>query len=245
MHISTVIEQLGYPPSEVRLYLAALDMGESTITDLASKVGMPRTSVSGILEDMLKRGLMHNYIKRKRKYWVAENPEKLMILLKEREAALKSIMPELQAKRFSHGGRFVVQIYNGPTQIKLIMDDVIDTKHHILAIVSWDEWKVLLGNEFVEDFIERRVQHFLKVRLLTGHTASADELKKADEQNLRHTRFLPPNTAINNSIFIYGNKLAIISLNKRQPMGIVIDDLEIAHTAEVMFEALWMQSPEH
>ncbi|MBI2355675.1 MAG: hypothetical protein HYV13_00525 [Candidatus Doudnabacteria bacterium] len=245
MHISTVIEQLGYPPSEVRLYLAALDIGESTITDLANKVGMPRTSVQSVIEDMQNRGLMHSYIKRKRRYWVAENPEKLMILLKEREAALKSIMPELQAKRFTHGGRFVVQIYNGPTQIKLIMDDIIDTKHHISAIVSWDEWKTFLGSDFVKDFIERRVQHFLRVRLLTAQTPSSVELKKLDEQSLRHTKFLPDNAGINNSIFIYGNKLAIISINKRQPMGIVIDDLDIAHSAEILFEALWNQCLEH
>jgi sugar-specific transcriptional regulator TrmB len=76
MHIANVIQQLGYPPSEVKLYLAALDIGESTITDLSLKVGMPRTSVQTIIEDMHRRGLMNYYLKRRRRYWVAENPEK-------------------------------------------------------------------------------------------------------------------------------------------------------------------------
>jgi sugar-specific transcriptional regulator TrmB len=245
MHIYNTILQLGYPASEVKIYLAALDIGESTITDLANKVGMPRTSVQSIIEDMHRRGLMNCYLKRRRKYWVAENPEKLMISLKEREAALKSVMPELQSKRFAHGGPPIVRIYNGAEQIKLIMDDIIETKHHLLAIVDWDNLRNFLGAEFMDDFIERRYEHFLKIRLLALRTPLAIDLKKVDEQQLRRTRFLPQGAGINNSNFIYGNHVAIISLNKRQPIGIVMEDPDIAHTMAVLFESLWQQGLEN
>ncbi len=244
MHIGTVIENLGYPKNEVRIYLAALDIGESTISDLAARVGMPRTSAQSIIEDMHARGLMNSYIKRRRRYWVAENPEKLMIALKEREAALKSIMPELQAKRFSHGGRPLIRIYNGSEQIKQIMDNIIDSQRHILAIVDWDDWLAFLGQDYLEDFIERRAKHFLKIRLLTPQTPSAAELKKRDEQELRHTKFLPQGADVKTCQFIYGNTLAIISLNKRKPVGVIMEDPDIAHTAALLFECIWQHSRE-
>lgn len=244
MHIGTVIEQLGYPPNEVRLYLASLDIGEATITDLAEKVGMPRTSVQTIIADMHKRGLMNYYQKKRRRYWVAENPEKLLITLKEREAALKSIMPELQSKRFGQGGRPIVRIYHGKDEIKLIMDDMVDSKRHINAIVSWDDWREYFGNDYVSDLIERRYKHFLRIRLLTPPTQSAKELKRRDAQEMRQTRFLPKHMSINNSNFMYGNTLAVISLNKRQPVGIIMEDPDIAHTANVLFECAWAQSLE-
>ncbi len=244
MHIRSVIENLGYPKNEVSLYLAALDMGESTITDLAARVRIPRTTVQGVIEQMQRNGLMNCYIKRRRKYWVAENPEKLLISLKEREAALKSIMPELQAKRFGHGGRPVVSLYNGMEHIKLITDDIIDTKHNILGIIAWDEWRAFFGDSFVDDFIERRYRHFLKIRLLTPRTPTSVSLKEKDAAENRHTRFLAPDLDIHNTNFIYGNKVAIISLSKRRPIGIVIDDPDIAHTMSLLFESMWMQSPE-
>ncbi len=83
-----MIEQLGYPKNEVRLYLAALDMEESTIAELACKVGMPRTSAQTIVASMHRKGPMQCYVRRR---WTAENPD---ITLKEREATLKAILPD-------------------------------------------------------------------------------------------------------------------------------------------------------
>lgn len=244
MHISNVIQQLGYPSSQVKIYLAALDLGEATITDLAGKVSMPRTSVQSIIEEMHKKGLMNYYLKRRRRYWVAENPEKLMISLKEREAALKSIMPELQSKRFAQGGRPIVRVYHGPEEIKLIMENMIDSKKHINAIISWDDWRFFFGDDYVDDFIENRYKHFLRIRLLTPKTPSSISLKERDSRELRQTRFLPTSMDIKNTNFIYDNTFAIISLNKRQPVGIVMEDPDIAHTASLLFESTWAQSSE-
>lgn len=241
MHINTVISQLGYPPAEVKIYLAALEIGESTITDLAMKVNMPRTSVQSIIEDMHKRGLMNFYTKRKRRYWIAENPEKLLLIQKEREASLRAIMPELQSKRFAHGGRPIVRVFNGLEEIKLIMDDIITTQHHILGIVSWDDLRDFFGAEYMDDFVERRYKHFLKIRLITPNTPASQELKKQDELQLRYTKFLSKNIVIHNSTFIYANTYAIISLNKRRPVGIIMEDPDIVHTATVLFESLWQQ----
>jgi hypothetical protein len=36
--------------------------------------------------------------------------------------------------------------------------------------------------------------------------------------------------------------VAIISLNKKRPVGILIEDQDIRHTMEVLFESLWHQS---
>lgn len=241
MHISTVIQNLGYSENEAKVYLAALDIGECAVTDLAQRVKMPRTSVQGIIQQMQTKGLMNCYLKRKRKIWVAENPEKLQILLKEREAALKSIMPELQAKRFSHGGRPMIRVYSGAEQIKLIMQNILEAQRNISAIIDWDDWSEMMGKDFMDDFIEQRVKHFLKIRLIAPRTTLSQSLKNKDADESRQTRFLPEGATIKTSNFVYGNTLAIISLNKRQPVGVVMEDSDIAQTAGILFESLWSQ----
>ena len=245
MHIGKVIENLGYPKNEVKIYLAALDIGESTITELALNLNMPRTSVQSTIEDMHSRGLMNYYLKKRRKIWVAENPDKLMIKLKESEAALKMIMPELQAKRFSHGGRPLVRLYNGVEQIKLVVDEIIATQRNMLAIKDWDEWVSVLGKEFADEFVERRCSHFLNIKLLTVKTSASVELKQQDERQLRHTRFLPLWANIKTTNFIFGNTVAIVLLNKRLPVAIVVEDPSAAHAATIFFESLWHQSLDH
>ena len=242
MHIRTVIEQLGYSPHEVDVYLASLQLGGSTITEIAGKAKLPRTTAGEIIEALRRKGLMNAYLNRRRRVWVAENPEKLIISLKEREAALKMILPQLQSLRHDTGVKPTVRTYVGVQEIRQIMNDILETRHNFFAILSWDEWIKLLGKAFTDDFIETRRRHFLKVKVLMPRTATAFRLKQKDSQELRTTRFLPGFAQIKNSNFIYGNKVAIISLNERRPTGIVIEDQDIVNTMEIFFESLWQQS---
>ena len=165
-----------------------------------------------------------------------------MIALKESEAALKVVLPELQSLRHDTGVKPTVRTYGGPQEIKQIMNDIIDSKHHISAMLAWDDWIELLGKSYLDDFIENRYRHYLRIRLLTPKTKTSLALKTRDSQELRVTQFLPDSISINNANFIYANKVAIISLNKKRPVGILIEDQDIHHTMEVLFESVWRQS---
>lgn len=244
MHVSKVIEQLGYKREEARVYLAALSLGECVVSDIATKVNLPRTSVQLIVEKLHASGLMNFYVKKRYKYWTAENPEKLLINLKEKEAALRAVLPEMTALRSEAGGKPTIKVFSGLDDIKLIYEDILATKHHIVGIVPWDEWIALLGVEFMEDFIKTRAEHFLGMKLLTPKTPVSLGLRERDDKELRITRFLPKRFDIRDTFFIYGDKVAIISLNKKQPTGILIDDPETRHTMNVFFEEIWNQVTE-
>lgn len=245
MHLRSVIEQLGYSPNEVTVYLAALELGGSTATEIAYKAKLPRTSVNLVIDALHRKGLVNAYLKRRRKIWVAENPEKLLITHKEREAALKLVLPELQSLRHETGVKPTVRTYSGAEEIKQIMNDIIETKHHVSAMLPWDEWVELLGKSYVDDFIEMRHRHYLRMRLLAPKTKTALALKQRDAQEMRATQFLPPSANVKNANFIYGNKVAIVSLNTKRPVGILIEDEDIRHTMELLFEALWRESSEN
>jgi len=242
MKTRTVIEQLGYSPQEASVYLAALELGGSTATDIAKKARIPRTSVNLIIAALNKKGLMSAYIQRKRKIWSAENPERLLAALKEREAAFAEALPALQSLRHDSAAQSRIRAYTGVDEIRQIMNDIIESKQHVSALLSWDEWLDLLGTSYMEDFIEKRYRHYLRIRVLTTKSKEAMTLKQKDGEELRTTQFLPAAVAINNCTFVYANKVAIISLNKKMPFGMLIEDEDIHHTMEVLFESLWHQS---
>ena len=50
------------------------------------------------------------------------------------------------------------------------MNDILESKHHISAMLSWDDWVDLLGKSYLDDFIEKRYQHYLRIRLLAPKT---------------------------------------------------------------------------
>lgn len=243
MHITQIIQKLGYTPKEIKVYLASLQLGEATITEIAEKVKIPRTSVQLIINALVEKGMMYAYAKRRRKHWIAENPERILILLRERETALKEILPELHALRHETGVKPTTRAYNGTAGIWHILNDILETKQHIRSLMSVDDVEQILGEEF-NDFIEQRYTRFLRMQLLTCRSPETEALKQRDEKELCHTRFLPSEYKIHNANFIYGNKVAIISLNKKMPVGIVIQDQDIASTQAMLFDALWSQGIE-
>lgn len=235
-----LLEKLGYSVQETKLYLAALELGEATVTELAHQTEIPRTTVAELVEHMQKKGLLTSYFKKIRRYWVAENPEKLLAHIKENEESLIRVLPQLISLRHGHSRKPVVELFQGLSEIRQSMDNMLESKHHISALVSWDDWIRLLGPEYIDDFIARRMSRFLKIRLMTPRCETSLKLKQADERELRHTKFLPAGRDLRRiSNFIYGDKITIISLNRREPMGIQIDDPDVAYGNKIYFENLW------
>jgi len=99
MQYQKVIEQLGYSPREAKVYLASLRLGEAHISDIAEKVGMPRTSVQAIMDRLHADGLVNFYVMRRYKYWVAENPKHILFNLQKKEEALLEAIPALSEIR--------------------------------------------------------------------------------------------------------------------------------------------------
>lgn len=97
MQTQKIIEQLGFSPKEAKVYLAALSLGECHISDIAEKIKLPRTSVQIIVDKLHKSGLMNFYIMRRYKYWVAEDPERLLHNLKQKQTLIEEVLPRLSA----------------------------------------------------------------------------------------------------------------------------------------------------
>ncbi len=241
MNIQKVIEQLGYKRKEAEFYLAALQLGEAKISDLAEKLKMPRTSALMIAEKLQKDGLINYYVKRYNKYWVAENPNKLLLKLREVEEKLKEILPALKAMELKTAlGKPTVKVYVGAQEIQLIFADIILAKNNFRAIIAWDDLTRILGAKFITNFIDTQNKHFLKLRLLTPVGNTGRLLKEADSKESRETRFLSRHTkSLNTATFIYGNKVAIVSLNETLSTGFLIEDIDVHNTITVFFEELW------
>jgi|GEM_PF-1074859 PAS domain S-box-containing protein len=147
-NIQKIIEQLGCTPKEAKVYLATLGLGEAHVTDIASKTKLPRTSIQVIVEKLRKDGLMNFYVRRRYKYWVAENPEHLLSNLRKREEAMRAAMPALAAIRSAHwnksrskkdtdGRSGLLQIFaEAAAQPVLIANENVEIEH---VNAAWEE----------------------------------------------------------------------------------------------------------
>lgn len=244
MDAQKAVEQLGYTHNEAKVYLAALSLGESHSSHIAQKTQLSLSTVQTIASDLHRKGAINFYVRKRYKYWVAESPTHLLAKLKERENTFRAALPRLESLRHGDKQKPHTKIFEGVDEIRLIYDDMLETRDHIRAIIPWEDWIRLLGRGFMEDFVERRVHHHLRIKLIIPRSSVAEQIWAHDNEELRQTRYLPEDVPIKTTTLIYGEKVAIISLNKKLPTAVLIEDADVNETVSAFFEEMWERCAE-
>lgn len=233
-----ILSNIGFNKKEAQVYLAALELGGATITDIAQKAGLPRTTSYGIIKILAHKGLVSFNVKKKRKYFFAEDPKRLLSIAQERERVLREAMPDLQSIYNVSEIKPKIKFYEGKEGIKTILEDILKSKKDFLAITSIEDMLKVFNDSFPR-FIEERANRKINVKLLTNRAPAALALAEKDKMEFRQTKFVPKEFSFHTAMFIYGDKLAVISVNKKPIIGIVIEDTNIVYTQRMLFEIIW------
>ncbi|MDP3963350.1 MAG: helix-turn-helix domain-containing protein [bacterium] len=241
MEIKRALQNFGLKESEIRIYLASLELGESLMSDIANAAHITRSSCYDAIKTLAALGLINTFRMGARKLYKAECPEKLLSILQDRESQLRLVMPQLKGRWRVHDKKPILYMHEGREGFRAILNDILERQHPLCAITSIDSAEEVLGED-LKNFIERRHVKHLRVRLLTNQTPRSIELKRKDSTESRQTKFLPGNPSFTTANFIYGDRVATVSLMAKNPFGLIIDDPDIAQTQRIQFETVWDHS---
>src|SRR3989344_4717573 len=129
---TVLLEGLGLTKNEVRVYLALLELGSTPAGPIIKKVGMHRSAVYDLIDLLTDKGLVSYVIKANRKYFEAQDPDRLLEYLdskrqdiNKKELELKKLLPELQLKRTLSKEEQEGTLYKGKKGLKSIFEDII------------------------------------------------------------------------------------------------------------------------
>src|SRR3989344_6511088 len=95
---------LGLPEKEAKVYVAALEMGRGTVTQISRKAGVNRTNGYNLLDSLATKGLVRISGKEPKEEYVAESPDALVAYLERRHqessenlSRAKEFAPELKS----------------------------------------------------------------------------------------------------------------------------------------------------
>ena len=98
------LKKLGLSEKESKVYLAALELGTSTVQELAKKSGVNRATTYIQVESLRKRGLMSLVDNANKTLFVAERPQRILEILEKKKESIESLentfsklMPEFEA----------------------------------------------------------------------------------------------------------------------------------------------------
>ena len=186
---------------------------------------------------MKEKGLVSYVIKSGKQYFEVAEPEKLLNILREKESKISKILPDLKNIYKSVIEKPKIEFYEGKEGLKTILDDIIRIKEEILVYCSTKKQLQLLRFYF-PNFIRRRIKERIKTKVITEKSKEALEIHSKDKEELREMKFLPKDLEFPTSTNIYGNKVAILSLEK-EIVGVIIENENIANTQRNVFDLLW------
>jgi len=233
--------EIGLNEKEAKVYLASLELGQSTVQDIAQKAGVNRATTYFVIEGLIKSGLMSSFHKGKKQYFVAADPDRLIELIEQekdtiekREENLKKLLPQLESIT-KKTERPVVKYYEGKEGLISMSEELIKyAKGEILMAYSKDAVDSLFDEKERERARDRRIKN--KVRTKAIYTYKNGILESTPDGKRRK---VPENKfPLTCDIAIYEDYVRIASLGKKL-IGIVIKDKEIADSLRSIFKLAW------
>ena len=121
-----IFRDLGFSEREIKVYLALLELGSTTVGPIAAKTRLQHSKVYQTLEKLIDRGLTTFVLKSKTKYFQAEEPKQILAIIKEKERNFNEILPKLEQKQQQAQSPQTAKVYEGYKAIKSMFDSILD-----------------------------------------------------------------------------------------------------------------------
>jgi sugar-specific transcriptional regulator TrmB len=237
-NIINLLNKIGLTQDQADVYLAALELGQASMQDLARKSGVKRTSIYNFIQSLIEKQLITTSRKRKRLVYSAVHPNQLLEIEKSRLAELDRTLPELLAIYNKSATKPKVTFYEGVAGIKEVLLDMLKEKQSVSAFSDYKQMAATLGDYYFDVFPPERARRGIVSRNIVPDTEKARQLAKTDAKYNRETRFLKV-PDLKTEINIYSNKVALNSYNSNPPFSVIIEDQNIAETLRTVWSQLW------
>ncbi len=244
-----ILEEFGLNKKEIAVYLACLECGTSHASHIARKAKLHRSSCYAVLDNLIKHGLVNKSGSEKKFQFTAENPERLVLLIQEKERKVKDmeqklakILPELKSIQDTTEELPNIRFIEGVKGIKSVYEDILES-----VPPGGENWHCgpdvealikVLGGDWLFNFIKKRGKKGIQSRAIVEENPWVKKEVKRDKRIHKKIIYLPKEIKIPARLHIYADKVAIFSL-KKEPSGVLIEDKNVAAMMRMFFKALW------
>ena len=232
--IEEVLHGLGLGKNDVKVYLALLRQGKSSVVDIARTSGVHRVNVYDALRALEKSGLCANVAIAGKSFFSAANPEHLNLLLKEREEQLRTIIPLLTAPFEKTENKS--QNFEGFDGIKRILEDMLMVGQHIYAFGIPRTMPEIFGG-YLATFHRRRIDKHISIDHIYNENAR-ERIAYLNKIKYSKAKYLPPEYSVPATTIIYGDKVAFWIWSET-PFSVLIESKAMADAYRKYFHLLW------
>ena len=250
--INETLQQLGFSPKEIDVYLAVLKKNRILPADVAKATNLNRSTVYSIASELKKRGVLTEDLAGPVRYLVALPPEDLVQLAANDERDLQK-KKKLIGEAVNELQSFVASAVYTPPKISFITQEEINAflfkrsetwnksalkidktwwgfQDHTLVenYKEWIDW--FWKNSFAADDIE--------LKMLSNKSVTEKEMKNAGYER-RQIKFWKHASEFTSSIWVIGDYL-VMTMTRETPHYLVeINDKHLAQNMREVFRGIW------
>jgi sugar-specific transcriptional regulator TrmB len=251
--LESILQSLGLDELEVKTYLLLLRMGTVQAGGLAGKLGVPRSSLYGVLTRLKERGLIHEVTRKGVKWFGAERPEHFTVLfnqqiesLEKQRAMLQALLPELKKPGVRRAARPRLQLFEGPDGVQHVLRDMLlYSDLETLALWPIRAMLEILSPAFFRFLNKERIRQRLYTRAIwpRSQVVSVREHPYLGVGDVfrREIRVAPDEIDFTMGYWIYGDRVAFLS-STRESFGFILESAELIETLRSQFEIIWRLS---
>ena len=244
--IEKQLQIIGLSDNEISIYIALLELGKGTVSQISRKALINRTTGYDVLNRLVNKKLISISGKGPKQEYVAESPDNIENLIsaefEKRQNELdqaRQIIPELKSMH-NVAGRPQIRFYEGTEGLRQVYEDTLTSHEAIRAYASVDDVHKALPNYF-PNYYKRRTQKNIPIRAIFTDNPEGRELAKHDKEEIRESAFVSAEKyGFHPEINIYDNKIMIASW--REKLGIIIESNEIADAMKKIYELAWAEA---
>jgi sugar-specific transcriptional regulator TrmB len=238
------LSNAGLDESEAKVYLAALELGETNVSRIAQKAGIKRTTTYLVIDSLKSKGLISAFKKKNKTVFFAEDPRKIQDFMEERKSAIDRLMPAMLSIANFMDKKPGIRYFEGKNGIVDIYKDTL--KYHDQEILAWHSESFInpFGLDFFNEYyIPKRKEKKIPFRVIFPDNEEMRALKDKGAEQFRIAKLIDPEVyKINIEIMLYGkHKTAIISFDEE--IGLIVESQKIFESMKSIFETMWNLIP--
>jgi len=243
--IANDLEKLGFTPEEVSAYLAMLEIGGGFVSTIAKKAKAHRVTTYNTLENLQKKGYVRATKKSGIMFYYPVNPKVILNQIEEVYSTAKTLIPELIDLQNTSLFKPKIQFFEGKDGIKFIFNDILESKGEVLGYTNFQVAEPAMG-EYLSEYNTRAFQLKKKHRLLCPNdnfhrNFIPKNLSQRLSSGLLEIFAVNPDQFIfKNLQYIYGDKVAMISIDHDEMIGVIIESKTNFETNRSIFNLAWL-----
>ncbi len=237
---------LGLTHSEARIYLAALELGTSSVIQLAAKAYLSRQMVYLLLPKLQHRGLIQQLQQGNKVIYKALSPKLLKGLMKQAEKEITDMIPLLESKQAEHQAIPNLIVYENPVSMRewyLRFMQKAKEGDEILIYSSGQLWHWFdLDPKFYARYLAFCDRKKIASRIILPNTAEARLYQKKLGSPSRKPRYSADLSGEIVEKWIWRNQVCFQTLREQATNLVVMESDAIADLERRTFNKVWETS---